>query len=1581
MAKTINYGNNKLDYKDFITNLAGNVDSYVSSHPEWSDTQKQLFKDQYNKLKTAMQESLDNNTDRFSIDEFGTITDKQGEFKNASDEDNLIDKHGNLITDTSTLSKRKKAKLQAFKAPQLMADFANQIARATVSKMNEQKQSIPTFADYWQKQHDPEHSLDDQNFWQTLDESGSYKNRIQQTLEDLTKYTNDYNLSEDQLQNIQKYRELLTSDKVGSDQWKKDLRMQAAKMGWGNWNDQFFGFKTSTTQQSNTPNPNDDQWLLNTYGEDIDKQNYELYPNARATIIAKLKKKYEQGEQSIYDEAKATQQQEEQARKDKAWQDYLKANPWYANVEHRLGKITNDNIFTSMYRLSNSGGINSSVVKTLLNSISTAVANGNKQGDFFRTSTNGGYYLNGQYKPIKTLGEALAYALPYIQQQREKAIASNDPETIAAYNKFFDQFEPVEDAYGHKIYKVKNSRNNQGYLYFYYKNGKLYSYRDTPYNEKYNQITKAQLGTVLSTKYQRQLAQKKTEAKKAAILNNPNISEEEKGKVRAQRTPNDTGFTGTDLARLGAIAADLGSIGAAYVPGYGTAASAVLGYGSTLTNAAADLIDGTDSTGNILWDATKNLGMDTLGLIPGLGTSSKVGKITKTLVKYAPRILGYLGTISTVKEMPEIIGSFKKAINSPSKLTVQDYNNMASGLKLIVTGHNSVKRKIDQHNATFQGDQIGVKLKDNNTGEVKTFIFKGDDATTIRNAKNNADIQKVIGKYNKLRNYQIEQVNKVGLFPHLRKIKSEDGKYQSPITYNSQKTQIYDVYSNGNRTWTSKEGIRGWLQPYGNNTRMFRIKENSSVASPSVSLTDNANLPVDNINLPTVINQKPWTLYSPNSGLEGSIASIQAQQAAINARRRKSIEAIDDSHAPAAAANRNQYLEREGVEQAVQEARVNQSQDSKYQKLLQEYKQAREAYKNSSNTIDATYYKDYMDVVKQQLRDLTPAYNKLRESLKSSPNGKQITFSNGTTEVVRNWQDIVKKYGLKYKKGGIIKAQVGTKTDWRTGIQAFDPSKYTTTVDTSTLHSYNNGKLGDKWVSNQAGHGTGRYTPTSGYTREQVQQIEGNKQYQDFTSKLLDENGNFTEVGKAWAKAVDNELPTDSQARFFDSKGNLRTSWSSNNKDPYGRPAQKFTNLKDYLNYMRTDNILGARHNIFVNTGKRYYYKDANGQRVYINPDEVSKYKLADTTTNEFDADKLTNWTDQEIIGLAPEASKVDALGAQTLPEEKKQFKLSNLSPTITYGIPRAIAADRINRKITDMSKTSSLLLQPMAMHRNIYSDYNAEATGYNNWAQLRNMASNAQTSDASLNAATKLEANLKGAQMYQQAMQQSDQVARQSAEAAWSQEKENAQNAWQTANANRESIHNNDISNKNREAAYYTQKYQIWDTLAQELEQEALTDYKLRQARADQFAQKDIEGYVRNQISKPEVYSKYGLSSSDIDIWNSINNGLKQASDLTAEQRQQYQRVSQAADQLSNNSLRDYYKIPQSRYYTSYRAQYQPEISITQKKEGGKLDIAFLKAAAKDADRFYKTTKDFADRTERAIERLTNIKKKKKKS
>nr|DAU11752.1 MAG TPA: hypothetical protein [Bacteriophage sp.] len=69
-----------------------------------------------------------------------------------------------------------------------------------------------------------------------------------------------------------------------------------------------------------------------------------------------------------------------------------------------------------MYSLSNNWKINSDTVSKTINNLYNAVINGNKKGDYFRTPIDGGYTVNGVFRPIKTLGEGLAYALPYLEK-------------------------------------------------------------------------------------------------------------------------------------------------------------------------------------------------------------------------------------------------------------------------------------------------------------------------------------------------------------------------------------------------------------------------------------------------------------------------------------------------------------------------------------------------------------------------------------------------------------------------------------------------------------------------------------------------------------------------------------------------------------------------------------------------------------------------------------------------------------------------------------------------------------------------------------------------------------------------------------------------------------------------------------------------------------------------------------------------------------------------------------------------------------------------------------------------------------
>lgn len=157
-------------------------------------------------------------------------------------------------------------------------------------------------------------------------------------------------------------------------------------------------------------------------------------------------------------------------------------------------------------------------------------------------------------------------------------------------------------------------------------------------------------------------------------------------------------FSNSETARIAATIADITSMGAAFVPGYGTAASAVLGLGSTATNFGADLADGSG-----LWNATKNAGFglaaDVMGLIPGLGGVGKGAKIARNLMWAVPKMMQWVNTANGLANAGEIKNSIMK-LTSPSSMSVQDWQNVSQALQ-IMTGHGrSIATKVKKAGMT-----------------------------------------------------------------------------------------------------------------------------------------------------------------------------------------------------------------------------------------------------------------------------------------------------------------------------------------------------------------------------------------------------------------------------------------------------------------------------------------------------------------------------------------------------------------------------------------------------------------------------------------------------------------------------------------------------------------------------------------------------------------------------------------------------------------------------------------------------------------------------------------------------------------
>jgi len=108
--------------------------------------------------------------------------------------------------------------------------------------------------------------------------------------------------------------------------------------------------------------------------------------------------------------------------------------------------------------------------------------------------------------------------------------------------------------------------------------------------------------------------------------------------------------------------ADLGSVVASFLPGYGTAASAVLGIGGLASELLADVADEGVSWGEVGERLLSNAGFAALGLLPG----GKLGKIGSKLVKYGLPMAGAVFSTMAGKQMledPEFRKSWNKLLD------------------------------------------------------------------------------------------------------------------------------------------------------------------------------------------------------------------------------------------------------------------------------------------------------------------------------------------------------------------------------------------------------------------------------------------------------------------------------------------------------------------------------------------------------------------------------------------------------------------------------------------------------------------------------------------------------------------------------------------------------------------------------------------------------------------------------------------------------------------------------------------------------------------------------------------------------
>lgn len=1510
-----NFGGHELDAKLYLQNIRDNAETFLNSKTDWTPEQKEEWKHAYTNFTNALQEDINNGGGRFSTDEFGTITDTKGEFSNTDSDNYYYNNKGQQISqeDYDALKKRKQGNYQAFEANRQFASYASQIGKglrealAAKNKTSDDTNGFDYakngFDAYWQKKYNPAGTANDlQPYW-NKDKEGEYTNRVAETMADLDDYMSKQEMNDDVKAAYTNYRNILgqynPSDKnFNLDTWKNNMILAASRAGISRWNNGYFNIDSQSSASSEPDKKqafdisDDDQALA--YAGLTDQAL--AHPELRDTLLAQARRKYEQESQAIIDQDKAEQKQLQDAQNNKIWQQWL-ANEGrgYGDVSRRSGIKWYGN-----YRWSKNTDpeYQSAAGRQALKNLQAALAkthwDSDSEGLFtpMKSVLSNGTVLNN-------LGEHLAYYLPMLRGMGAK---------------FDDNFEEVTDNAGHKLWKVKNSKNKAGrYLYIWNKaNGKLGAYRDVPFNVKKAEITKAFYGVKIQSREEKEAAKQKENNK---VINNPQTPHDKKVALTKQEKIGGNPFSDrATFLRTTALATDVAALVASF-SGVGAPTSALIGAVATAQNQAADKAEGQG-----FWESLGNnalgYGMDALSVIPFVRGITGTGRIVKTASKLAPHIITALGAMSALKNKDAYLGSWKKMTSNPSQLNRQDWSNIYDSLRLVISGTTAGTQAIKGNRVmkgAFSKDKVKVKTNEGYVTVDKSKL-EGIKRTRGLEAQNKA-LQKATGNSN-LRFNAARNKCRFWKTKDQAKIKKADMyDFTKPNTRMINGVEYERPYKWGelgiaNHQWQSPKWMNGisGLKPTGRTQADIdyenrKISQNFSVAQLR-ELSNKVN--------PMVSEWK----------------SLQAQA----------------------------QFARESAAEDLREAR------------------------KATDPQTKAYYEDSAKSFLSYTRNCAKEYQKLKGDVKDG----KITFDLGSNKQVElTWNDILKKYGIKYEQGGSIQKlasgnningnpakqnSVGYANDYNWNTDVF--SKNLDHI-LGSLKQYKDGYA--NWLNTMQDLHYNDYT---------------NASKQDYLNTNAYNNTTVGQYQDKYKAGYEDEWNVSPEGNDPDGLGyNTLGIKSAQDSGKFGIVSGK-ANSGDWLgngNMYKTDNSFGGITDARRLLGREGDFNDEQLKQYQQKFKEQGYDFYLDPNTKYY---KLKPYTDPSKTTVAD----------QDKPKQPNNFSLKDainkMDVTDKWGIPRAMYADITNRKVTDMLKKQPILYDPQEDHRYVQSDLDAEMNGQQAAAQLARTASHPITSDGNLQSMLQLEATSKGNDAIIAGRQQSNQRLREMQEQAWQQEVANHTSRYNTAMKNRESLYNTANENKALEAAYLNQKFTVWDALAQEKEFKDKSNYEQMRARVDQFAQEDINNAIKYGLSN--YADKYGLTPEDVSLWDKVyTDGTVKLSDIQEDpiKLRQWNKILSATRQIQQDLLREYYGIPKSKYWTirqstpsynySTKAKKGAKLNLRKVREaakGEKLAAAQLKAQTADADRFYKTLKNHIDRMYVAISRTMNYSSNKKK-
>lgn len=1561
-----NFGGHELDAKLYLQNIRDNAETFLNSKTDWTPEQKEEWKHAYTNFTNALQEDINNGGGRFSTDEFGTITDTKGEFSNTDSDNYYYNNKGQQISqeDYDALKERKQGKYQAFEANRQFASYASQIGkglREALAAKNKTSDDTNGF-DYAKNGFDA--------YWQkkynpvgTANDLQPYWNKDKEG-----EYTNRVAETMADLDDYMSKQEMNDDVKAAYTNYRNIL-------GQYNPSDKNFNLDTwknnmiLAASRAGISGWNNGYFNIGSQSsassEPDKKQAFDISDDDQALAYAGLTDQalaHPELKDTLLAQARRKYEQESQAiiDQDKAEQRQLQ--------EAAHNKIWEQYLLNNPYV--------GDVRKRRFDADHTYRAG--------LTFTGTGISNDQSKQALQELGNALGrpadsddWFLTSITNPKVGARINNlglglayylpfiesHPEYAKAFSKYV---ETTQDLNNNTVYKVRNSKNKKGeYLYFTRPKGDatVRWYRSKSYQDLKNSIPKAQWGFKVQTQKEvNETNESKKNAEDKKAISNPQTPHDKKVALIKQEKIGGNPFSDKATAlRAISLLTDVGSTTASF-SGVGAPASAISGAISTSMNQTADILEGQG-----FWESLGNnalsYGMDALSAIPFVKGITGTGRIIAKAAKLAPHIITALGAISVLKNKDAYIGSWKKITSTPDQLTRQDWSNIYDSLKLLTAGTRAGTQAIKGNRAmksALSKDKVKVKTNEGYVVVDKSKL-EGIKGTKGLEAQNKA-LQKATGNSN-------------------LRFNAARNKYRFWKTKDQAKIKEADVYD--------------FTKP---NTRMINgIEYERPYKWGELGIANHQW-------------QSPKWMNGILDKIEVSgLKPTGRTQADIDYGNRRISQNFSVAQ-PRELSNKVNPMvsEWKSLKTQAQSARKNAAEAlGKARKTTDP--QIKANYENSA--------KSYLDYIRNKAKE----YQKLKGDVKDG----KITFDLGSNKQVElAWNDILKKYGVKYKQGGPIqKLANGNSINGNPYgvLQAFgtyDPSNYVSTYGGEQKGMQIDGTYGAPYVSQGTGIGQGRiktdknYSTFTNESREKAKNIENQQLYKNYTDALIKGATDYLNTPEAertikwnkdnneflyWSEQFDNQYKRGDKGRFFSSPGVLNTSWKTTNNDSYNNPAGQQNDVITRIKAVRNDQQLARAHNDREKEGKRYFWEE-NGIKNWVdaaNIDKLDKNKFSITLFGDSYGDDGTHWNDYKITAnsqVNPAENNKDKPGFKFNNPINKQLIIDMMDQI------RVNNAINANDRIAATLKQSPILYDPQEDHRYIQSDLDAEMNGQQIAGQLARTASHPITSDGNLQSMLQLEAAAKGNEAITAGRQQSNQRLREMQEQAWQQEVANHTSRHDVAMKNRESLYNTTNYNKQIDATNINANYTVEDARAQETilpyKQDREIDRAEQKSQRDRLAMRQIDDSLRLGLGK--YASSYGLNPDDVQLWEDVYvNGSKTLEDIKKNPvlTRRWNNIKYTVGQIQSDLIGDYYGAPRSKYWTirqstpfydySVKAKKGAKLNLRKVREaakGEKLAVAQLKAQTADADRFYKTTKDHIDRMYAAISRTMNYSSTKKK-